>query len=353
MRKRPAILLSLLAFLASALSTPDNVAGQSDEAYYDLGGFHYRATTDSDDAQLWFDRGLAMCYGFNHEEAVRCFKRAIAMDPSMAMAYWGMAYAWGPNFNNMEIDSYQISKAELAIELAALHANDCTPLERELIDALATRYATPVPEDRDPLNLAYAKAMRELHKRHADDPLVVTLFAESLMILQPWKHFNQNGEPGTHTPEIIDVLEAGLKRWPAYPSLCHLYIHTMESSPTPEKALPAADQLRAAMPGQGHIVHMPSHIDIWLGDYARVVEENQQAIDADKEFLRRDYQHHPLPVLLVYYLVFLPAEAPFSVWYHDYLALLTGLANTTPTPIPESSSLLSLPIRTTLGLRQN
>ena len=288
MRRSAAILLWLVVMLTFSLSASQNASAQPGDPYYDLGGLHYKATTESDEAQLWFDRGLAMCYGFNHEEAARCFERASVADPSMAMAYWGMAYAWGPNMNNMEIGPSQIAKAELAVHLAALHSSDCTPLERDLIDVLAKRYATPVPEDRDPLNRAYAGALRKLYKSHTDDPLVVTLLAESLMNLQPWKHFDHSGQPGAHTLEIIDVLESGLERWPAYPSLCHLYIHTMEASPTPEKALPAANRLRTAMPGLGHIVHMPSHIDIWIGDYGRVVETNQKAIEADKEFLRRE-----------------------------------------------------------------
>lgn len=276
--------IALLVLGSSAVSA----APTSQDAYYDLGGFHYEVTTDSQTAQTWFNRGLAMCYGFNHEEGVRCFERALVADPDMAMALWGIAYAWGPNINNMEIEASQIAKADFALALAQLHAKDCTELERKLIEAMKTRYAAPVPEDRGPLNQAYANAMRSLYQGHADDPLVVTLFAESLMNLQPWQHWTPEGTAGQHTPEIVAVLEAGLKRWPDYPSLCHLYIHAMEASRTPEKALPAADRLRNAMPGQGHLVHMPSHIDIWIGDYAAAIEANQKAIIADAEFLRRE-----------------------------------------------------------------
>lgn len=263
-------------------------AAEPESDYYDLGGLHYGVTTDSEEAQTWFDRGLAMCYGFNHEEAVRCFEKALAADPGMAMALWGMAYAWGPNMNNMLIEPTQLTKAELAIQLAALQSAPCTDLEKELIAALATRYTTPVPEDRDPLNEAYCEAMRAVYEKHADDPLVVTLFAESMMNLQPWLHWSPEGEAAEHTTEIVEVLEKGLKQWPEYPALCHLYIHTMEASPTPEKALPAANALRLFMPGQGHLLHMPTHIDIWVGDYANVVDSNKRAIVADEEFLRRE-----------------------------------------------------------------
>ena len=279
-----AVVLCAVGFLnAKPQSSPSSTSD-----YYDLGGFHYQVTTDSAAAQTWFDRGLAMCYGFNHEEAVRCFEKALAADPGMPMALWGIAYAWGPNINNMLIDPAQISKAEQTLHLAKVQSAKCTVLERALIDALAARYTTPMPENRDPLNKAYADAMREVHKKHADDPLVVTLFAESLMNLQPWLHWSVDGQPGPHTPEILKVLEAGLARWPEYPSLCHFYIHAMEASPTPEKALPYANHLRNAMPGQGHLVHMPTHIDIWIGDYDNVIKSNSKAIVADEEFLRRE-----------------------------------------------------------------
>ncbi len=288
MWKSLAFTLAFVFFFAVDAGGQEALRNTSELPYYDLGGFHYEVSTDSKKAQRWFDRGLAMCFGFNHEEAVRCFELAVAADPGMAMAYWGIAYAWGPNINNMEIEPAQIAKADFAIHLAKLHARDCTDLERKLIDALATRYATPVPEDRDPLNRGYADFLRKVYGQHGDDPLVVTLYAESLMNLQPWIHWSPDGKPAELTGEIVRVLEAGLKRWPDYPSLCHLYIHAMEASPTPEKALAAADQLRDAMPGQGHLVHMPSHIDIWVGDYASAIEANQKAIAADEEFLRRE-----------------------------------------------------------------
>lgn len=279
------ILLSLVVGFLQAKSQEET---QKTDDYYDLGGLHYQVTTDSVEAQTWFDRGLAMCYGFNHEEAVRCFEKALAADPGMPMAMWGIAYAWGPNINNMLIEPAQMTKAEQTLHLAKLQAQRTTELERKLIDALAARYATPLPENRDTLNEAYADAMREVYQQHQDDPLVTTLFAESLMNLQPWLHWSPEGEPGPHTPEIRKVIEAGLKRWPKYPALCHLYIHAMEASPTPEAALPYANNLRDALPGQGHLLHMPTHIDIWLGDYEKVITENQKAIVADEEFLRRE-----------------------------------------------------------------
>jgi tetratricopeptide (TPR) repeat protein len=256
--------------------------------YYDLGGFHYQVTTSSQLAQTWFDRGLAMCQAFNHEEALKCFERALVADPGMPMALWGMAYARGPNINNLEISAEQMAQAAVAVHLAQLHATRASPRERDLIAALAKRYEVPVPSDRAPLNQAYAAAMRELRQRYADDPTIAALCAESLMSLRPWKHWTPDGQPAAETPEIVEVLERALERWPNHPGLCHFYIHVMEASPTPEKALSAADRLRGAMPGAGHLVHMPSHIDVVLGHYDQVIAANQRAIAADAEFLRRE-----------------------------------------------------------------
>lgn len=279
---------SILCGFVCAGSLQASAKTSASDDYYDIGGFHYEVSTESAEAQLWFDRGLAMCYGFNHEEAVRCFEKALEHDPGLAMAYWGMAYAWGPNINHMLIEPPQMAQADLAVKIAKLHAEAASPKEMALIYALAERYATPLPEDRNALNEAYADAMRSVHKAFGEDPLVVTLFAESLMNLQPWKHWRSNGKPGKHTPEIVEVLEKGLTRHPGYPGMAHLYIHALEASPTPEKALPVANTLRYAMPGIGHLVHMPTHIDIWIGDYENVVNSNIEAIDADRVFLERE-----------------------------------------------------------------
>jgi tetratricopeptide (TPR) repeat protein len=288
MRKRQLVPVVASFLVLSTTAVFGEVGESPTKPYYDIGGFHYKVSTHSELAQTWFNRGLAMCFGFNHEEAVRCFERALGEDPSLAMAFWGMAYAWGPNINNMEILPHQIAQAAFAVRLAELHAKDATELERDLIAALAARYAVPVPEDREPLNRAYAEAMRKVYAEYKDNLTIAALFAESLMNLQPWQNWTPNGEPGMHTEEIVSVLESGLKRQPDDPFLCHLYIHALEASPTPEKALPAANRLRNAMPGVGHLVHMPSHIDVLVGDYATVVTTNLKAIGADSEFFRRE-----------------------------------------------------------------
>lgn len=276
-----------LYVIAAAWAIGAEPAAESVPPYYEIGDFAYPVSTKSPAAQTWFNRGLALCHAFNHEEAVRCFEQAVAADPALAMAYWGMAYAWGPNINNMPIEPQQMAQAELAIRLAQLHTAKATPLEQALISALAKRYAMPVPEDRAPLNEAYATAMRDVYAQHSDDPLVAALFAESLMNLQPWQNWTPNGQPAQHTEELVAVLETGLAQHPAHPGLCHFYIHAIEASPHPEKALGPAGNLRYALPTLGHLMHMPTHIDVLVGDYDSVVNTNLEAIDADTPFVER------------------------------------------------------------------
>jgi tetratricopeptide (TPR) repeat protein len=280
--------------------------------YYDIGGFHHKVTTDSPSAQMWFDRGLALCFGFNHEEAVRCFEQSLKEDPSLAMALWGIAYAWGPNINNLEIEAHQIAQAATCLRLAELHATTATKQEQALVEALAHRYAAPAPEDRRLLNEAYAHAMRKVYQQYPDDPLVAALFAESRMNLRPWKHWSPDGKPATETPEIVAVLEKALKHNPDHPALCHLYIHVMEASPTPEKALPAADALRNRMPGVGHLTHMPSHIDILVGNYPAAITANQKAIAADLEYLKEEGPHNFYSLYRIHNYHFLVYGAMFN-----------------------------------------
>lgn len=261
-------------------------ATHATDDYYDIGNIHYPVTTDSPQAQTWCDRGIAMCFGFNHEEAVKCFEKAIQADSGCVMAHWGIAYALGPNMNNMEIIADQMARAYQSIHLANLLKGTSTPVETDLVEALAKRYAATVPEDREPLNVAYSIAMQEVAARHPDNSLVVCLYAESLMNLQPWAHWNREGVAAEHTTEIVKVLEDGLQKWPDSPALCHLYIHMMEMSPIPEKALPAADRLFDAVGGSGHLIHMPSHIYLRVGDYDEVINANEAAIAVDEEYVQ-------------------------------------------------------------------
>jgi tetratricopeptide (TPR) repeat protein len=279
--RRIALVVPLL--LVACQSTPAPTGDTP--PYYEIGVVQREVTTDSPTAQLWFDRGLALTYGFNHEEAIACFERAAEADPHCAMAFWGKAYALGTNYNNTEMTEAASQAAYEALEVALAEMSRCTPVEQALIRALQARYSWPPPPSRGPLEEAYAQAMREVRANFPDDPDVAALTGEALMMLRPWKLWNPDGIPAPETPEIRAVLEAGLARWPDHPALCHLYIHTMEASPEVHLAVPAAERLATLTPGLGHLIHMPTHVYTWTGDYAEVVRLNQQAVAADDAFV--------------------------------------------------------------------
>jgi tetratricopeptide (TPR) repeat protein len=266
---------------------------------YDLGSHGRRISTSSADAQAWFDRGLVWSYGFNHEEAVRCFQRAAEADPACAMAHWGLAYAMGPNYNKdwiaFEPDELaaMVTAARAAVERARSLSAAATPVEQALVEALAARFPEATPPDECSLwSDAYATAMRGVYAQFGDDPDVASLFAEALIGRTPWQLWDlQSGQPaqGADTLEAIAVLERGLASSPEpHPGLLHMYVHTMEMSPYPERAMPAADQLRDLVPDAGHLRHMPTHIDVLCGRYRDVVTWNERAIEADRKFLERE-----------------------------------------------------------------
>ncbi|MFD8395456.1 tetratricopeptide repeat protein [Streptomyces sp. NPDC059680] len=268
--------------------------------YYDLGTYSRSVTTSSPEAQLWFDRGLVWTYAFNHEEAVSCFEAAAAADPECAMAYWGIAYALGPNYNKpWEFFDEQdlartVQRTHAAVELAHEKAETgATPLERALIGALRARYPQPeAAADCSVWNAPYADSMRTVHELAPDDPDITTLYADALMNLTPWRLWNlRTGEPaeGARTLEAKAVLDRAVATdtGAGHVGILHMYIHLMEMSPTPEVALPVADRLRGLVPDAGHLQHMPSHIEVLCGDYRRVVSDNAEAIVADEKFRAR------------------------------------------------------------------
>ena len=271
--------------------------------YYDLGSHSLTITTTSPEAQLWFDRGLLQCYGFNHGEAVKCFRRALEFDPDCAMAYWGVAYALGPNYNKTwdafdeaELKSVLAETYEAASRAIAL-LDGAIEMEQALIRTLTHRYPTDVP-GADPSEWveSYATEMRNVYHEFPDNPDVCTLFAESLINRTPWKLWDlKTGDiaEGASTAEAREVLEAALRRIedagsPWHPGLLHMYIHLMEMSPYPEIALKEADRLRSLVPGSGHLQHMPTHIDVLCGHYQAVVDSNEAAIVADRKFQERE-----------------------------------------------------------------
>ncbi|KAM0521805.1 hypothetical protein ACHAPE_002366 [Trichoderma viride] len=273
-----------------------------DSEYYDLGDLHRAVSTSSPIAQTWFNRGLVWCYGFNHEEAAKCFERAIAHDPGCAMAYWGLAYALGPNYNKpwdlfgrREIQN-AAGRTHHAIEKAKACADSATPVERALVEALRYRYPradAPTKTDRPVWNREYADAMAAVAAQYPDDLDVATLYADSMMNLTPWALWDirtGNPAPDARTLEAKRVLDRGmsLEGGNRHPGLLHLYIHLMEMSNTPEAAMPAANNLRGLVPDSGHLNHMPSHLDILVGDYSRAVVANSDAVRADEKFLKRE-----------------------------------------------------------------
>lgn len=256
--------------------------------FENLGGnVHRKVSTRSAAAQRYFDQGLTFVWGFNHEEAIRSFKEAARQDPKCAMAYWGMALAAGPNINNPAMDDSTSKAAVAAAKEAEQRAGRATPVEKDLIAALTKRYAYPPPEDRKSLDLTYAAAMREVWHKSPQDPDIGALFAESLMDLRPWDLWSPEGEPRPETPEVLATIEAVLALAPEHPGANHYYVHACEASPDPGKALPSANLLRNLVPGAGHLVHMPAHIDIRLGHYDEAIAANQRGIAEDLEYVNR------------------------------------------------------------------
>lgn len=270
--------------------------------YYDLGSYSRPVSTDSKDAQTWFDRGLLWCYAYNHDESVACFKQALTFDPDCAMAYWGIAYASGCNYNK-PWEAFDKSDAENSVVIAydatqdALARTDNTSaIEKTLISALPHRYPSRDSASAEHMclwNDSYADAMRKVHREFGDDFDVVTLFAEAILNRTPWALWDlKTGKEadGADTSEAVDILEKALllRNGMQHPGLLHIYIHLMEMSPYPERALKAGDSLRSLVPDAGHLNHMPTHIDVLCGHYERVVSSNETAIVADRKFLQRE-----------------------------------------------------------------
>lgn len=268
--------------------------------YYDLGAYTRSITTKSPDAQLWFDRGLNWVYGFNHGEAISCFQKALEYDPNCAMAHWGIAYAAGPNYNlpwhlyDPQGKANALATAYDATQSALSHVNGVTPVEAALIKVLPARYPQRDPiEDQSGWDKAFTVAMRSVFAANRDDLEVRTVFAEAIMNETPWQMWDlKTGKSaeGAGTAEAVEVLESAFRDHPAawdHPGLLHLYVHLMEMSPFPQRALRAGDRLRDIAPDAGHLIHMPTHIDVLCGHYRDVVVYNRKAIVADRKYLAR------------------------------------------------------------------
>jgi tetratricopeptide (TPR) repeat protein len=272
--------------LAAGCQSPARTAGQPGRAPLLEGmGDHQRAVSTSDElAQRYFNQGLTLAYAFNHDEAIRSFEEAARLDRRCAMAWWGIALCSGPHINNPIVTEERARAAWRALEEAqALQAGE-TPANQALIRAMARRFSADPAAERRPLDEAYAAAMGDVYRDFPNDADVGTLYAESLMDLRPWDLWGPGGEPRPETPVILAALEGAMARAPRHPGALHLYVHAIEASPHPEKANAAADGLRNLVPGAGHLVHMPSHIDVLTGRWAQAVTQNKQAIAADRRY---------------------------------------------------------------------
>jgi tetratricopeptide (TPR) repeat protein len=283
--------------------TTDKAWYTSDQAAPLLEGLDvlsFPVSTENKLAQKYFDQGLVLSYGFNHAEAARSFHYAARLDPDCAMAYWGFAYVLGPNYNaGMEDDNYQ--RAYQAIQRAVeLSESNCTDKEKELIHAMAKRYAPEAPQDRSELDQAYADALKQVRNHFPNDPDIGTLYAESLMNLYPWDLWDKAGNIKEWTPTILATLDQVLDKNPKHPGAHHLYIHAVEASNQPEKGLASAKLFdEGLVPGSGHLIHMPSHIYIRTGDYHKGTLANIKAVEVDSTYLTACHAHGAYP--LAYY----------------------------------------------------
>jgi tetratricopeptide (TPR) repeat protein len=271
MHIRMSVGILLATAIASAQEKPVTL-------YQGLGAWRHPIATKSADAQKFFDQGLALLYGFNRYEALRSFRKASELDPVAAMPYWGMAAAQGPYVNMDGDPSFDLKEACAAVDSGRKTAGAAPERERGYLEAVANW----CPEFRP---AEYIRAMKALAEKWPDDLDAQTLYAESLMIPTRWKWYSGDGHPAEGMPEAERALESVLRRWPEHPGANHYYIHAVESSPTPERAIPSSERLMGVVPWAGHLVHMPAHIWLALGEYGTAADVNERASDVDREYM--------------------------------------------------------------------
>jgi tetratricopeptide (TPR) repeat protein len=258
--------------------------------YHNLGTLHKDITTESDVTQKYFDQGLRLIYAFNHDEAIKSFKEGLKHDSTCAMCYWGNAYALGPNIN-LPMDTSKVSPAWDAMHNAVRYSVNVTPKERAFIDALAKRYSGDPTANRASLDSAWASAIGRVSRLYPHDDDAATLYAEALMDLRPWNYWTSGGRAkAPSTMEQLRVVERVVQRNPDHPGACHYYIHAIEASNDAYKALACAQRLGSLMPGAGHLVHMPTHIFIKMGQWDLAAEHNAHALQADERYIS---ERHP------------------------------------------------------------
>ncbi|HUS18509.1 MAG TPA: hypothetical protein VMZ25_02565 [Terriglobales bacterium] len=279
-----AVLASTLALAQHQQHAPKGAKPLPVAMYTGLGGIHHPVSTQNAQAQKYFDQGLALLYGFNHDEAAKAFQQAAKVDPDLAMAYWGVALVNGMNYNAPEFPN-AINVARENLAKAKELAPKASASEQAYIAALAKRYGddSPAPEREK----AYSEAMRGVMESNVDDLDAATLYAETMMNLSPWQMWKRDGTPGPNTERVIAILESVLRRNPQHTGANHYYIHAVEASKNPERALTSANRLRDLKLSAGHLVHMPAHIYLRTGDYASAADINVVAADADRAYILR------------------------------------------------------------------
>ena len=269
----------------SAASSAPAFADTEPPLWTGLGSITYKITTTNERAQAYFDQGLRLAYAFNHGEAQRAFRMAQKLDPDCAMCFWGEALVLGPNIN-LPMQEDAVAPAFAAAQKAKSLAGKASPREQALIGALAARYGSDPKAARAPFDAAYAVEMAKVATQFPDDDEIATLYAEAVMDVSPWDYWKPGGrEPKPQSMPIVPTLERVLARNPNHPGAIHLYIHAVEASDRPKRAEPYADRLRGAIPGAGHLVHMPSHIYYRVGRYLDALEDNKTAVKVDEKYL--------------------------------------------------------------------
>src|SRR5579859_688564 len=273
-----------------------------------LQSHHHPIATKNAEAQKFFDQGLILNFGFNHDEAVHSFRRAIELDPEAAMAYWGVAWALGPRYAYvsltpgsdifLDVDGERERAAYQAVQKAMAMRSRAPENERHYIEALANRYSDNPNPNRKKLLSDYKDAMARLVRQYPDDLDAQVLYAESLMLRRPWQLWKADGTPEEGTDEAVGVLEGVLSRDPQHPGANHYYIHAVEGSQHLERAIPSAERLMTLVPGAGHLLHMPTHIFFQMGDYEDVAVTNEHAAAADERYMERSGTAGPYPLML-------------------------------------------------------
>jgi tetratricopeptide (TPR) repeat protein len=280
------LILSALALVISLNSNASAASPYQAPLLRGMGSHTHPVTTHSDKAQRYFNQGIVMLHGFNHAKAIRSFRTATELDPDCAMAWWGIAYAEGPNINaSMAPEAYP--RAWAALQKALSLKPKVSDQEKAYIDALTARYQEKYVEDRSALDLAYLEEARRVAHAYPDDMDAKTILCESIMNTMPWNYWTPDRKPHELTKELLATLQVILRRNPEHPGANHFYIHAVEAGPSPESGIPSADRLRSIAPAAGHLVHMPSHIYVRVGQYDEAVEANEKAVKADQSYLRQ------------------------------------------------------------------